>query len=317
MVVEMMSCMRWTEKLGKALDYANNHHHLLPTAALRAAGFDRDQIAELAADGVIERIIRGLYRRPGTQSPIQDIAATLQRHRGAVASHTSALFVHDLEVTPPGRPHFTLPVASSGGTRLGVVHRSPLPQSDQTRRQRLPVTTVARSIVDSGELLSVDSLAAVVNEAVTRQLVTIPQIIEVVGRVEAAPGRIGVGRVRRVLATWTDAIKPGSVAEAAAIRKLRSFGIPEPVTQFVLVDNAGEFVARMDMAWPEHRVAREYDSVKWHRLDRIEPDELRYQRIEALGWTVDPLYRTHLVPGAVDWLTKLDSQLRASGRAAS
>jgi hypothetical protein len=36
--------------------------------------------------------------------------------------------------------------------------------------------------------------------------------------------------------------------------------LPEPIAQFRVLDR-GRFVARVDIAWPEHRVALEYDGL--------------------------------------------------------
>lgn len=309
--------MRSTTRLGYALDHAAAHHGLLPTSVMRYAGLSYEQIVHLERDGVIERIIRGLYRLAGSRTPVQDIAAALHQHEGAVASHTSALYLHGLDVPPPAVPHLTLPPGSTSRSRLGVMHRTPMDRLDRTRRRRMPVTSVARSLVDAAELLDVEALAAVVNEAVTARMVLIRHVIDVAERVEVAPGRVGSGRLREVLATWTEEIKPDSIAEAAAIRRIRTFGLPAPVTQHVVVDEDGEFVARVDLAWPDQRVAREYQSVKWHRADRIEPDERRLQRLEELGWVVEPLYRYHLLPGEVDWLRCLRSQLDGARAVAS
>lgn len=309
--------MRTTTKLGQALDYAAANHDLLPTKVMRLAGLRPQQISDLERDGIIERVIRGLYRLAGSWSPLQDIAAATHRHAGAVGSHTSALFVLGFDVEPPPTPYFTLPPGSTSQSRLGEMHRSPLDRIDRTRRHRIPVTGVARSVVDSAELLALDELAAVVNEAISRRVTTIPRIIEAAERVEAAPGRRGSGRLRAVLATWTDEIKPDSVAEAAAIRRIRTHGLPAPVTQHVVTDDDNVFVARVDMAWPDQLVAREYQSVQWHRADRIEPDERRLQRLEDLGWRVEPLFRHHLLPAEVDWLRTLASQLRRARVSAS
>lgn len=297
--------MRATTKLGTALTFARGHHDLLTTAALRAEALSPRQIRQLVDDRVLERIIRGLYRLAGSRTRLQDIAACLLRHPAATGSHVSALFVHDLDIEPPRRPHFTLPEGSGEATRLGVAHRSPILPVDRTVRNGLRVTTLARSIVDSAEVLPVERLAEVVNEAVSRKLVSIPEILGAAGRAEAAPGRAGLGRLRTVLASWTDAIQPDSPAEAAAIRRIRSFGLAAPVTQHEVFDDSGALVARLDMAWPGQKVGREYVSARWHRPDRIEVDELRLQRLEALGWSMDNLYRYQLQANEVDWLRSL------------
>ena len=95
------------------------------------------------------------------------------------------------------------------------------------------------------------------------------------------------------------------------LRRIRSFGLPVPKTQHVIVDVDGEFLARVDLAWPEAKVAREYDSPRYHAPPRTEDDELRMQRLEALGWQIDGVNRTHLSPGNVEWLRDLREVLEA------
>lgn len=313
----MIPFMRSTTRLGRALDFARANHGLIPTWVLTDEGLTTAQIRHLVHDGILERIIRGLFRLAGTRTSLQDVAAVVTRHRGAHGSHVSALFVHGLDIAPPRRPQFTLESGSTSGTTLGVLHRSPLDPADCTRRHGIPVTTLARAIVDSAGVLTTDELAAVVNEAISRKMVRLQHILEAADRVEAAPGRLGSGRLHAVLSTWTDAIQPDSPAEAAAIRRIRVFGLPAPVTQHEVVDEDGKFVARLDMAWPEERVAREYDSLRWHGPDRLEADEERLQRLERLGWEVEPLYRYQLLPNETDWLRQLGHQLRSRIRDAS
>ena len=302
--------MRPTTRLGRAMEFARAHHDLLTTRVLTEEGLSPRQVRQLCDDGILEWIIRGLYRLAGTRTDLQDIAACLLRHRAAVASHVTALFLHGLDVVPPRRPHFTMPPGWGAGTRLGIAHRSPLDRADRTRRHGIEATSVARSIVDASEVLGPDELARVVNEAISRRMVTLSAIIEAAVRAEAAPGRCGLGRLRSVLASWTDAIDPDSPAEAAAIRRILSFGLPAPVTQHEVEDADGSFIARLDLAWPAHKTAREYVSVRWHGPDRIEHDELRLQRLEAEGWQVDNLYRYQVAAGEVQWLRDLAAELR-------
>ncbi|WP_436796228.1 type IV toxin-antitoxin system AbiEi family antitoxin domain-containing protein [Actinospongicola halichondriae] len=308
--------MRATTKVARAFRRASDNHDLLTTADLLAEDLSSRQIGRLVTDGVLERVIRGLYRRPGTRTPIQDIAAAVQRHEGAVASHVSALFLHGFDVDPPDRPHFKLPPGSAGTTRLGVQHRSPLDTVDLTRRRGLPVTSIARSFVDGAESLSTDALAAVANEMFSGKRVRFDQVGDALARVEDAPGRVGGGRVRAVMASWCDAIQPDSPAEAAAIRRILSFGLPAPATQYAITDG-DRFIARVDMAWPDERVVREYDSFEWHRPDRVEADETRRQRIEALGWRIDAVHRHDLGAGEHRWLHALRDDLRQAARRAS
>jgi hypothetical protein len=70
----------------------------------------------------------------------------------------------------------------------------------------------------------------------------------------------------------------------------RKAGLPLPVPQFsVIVD--GYFIARVDLAWPQWRVAVEYDG-QWHD-DRaqLHRDRSRLRELNAAGWYVFPITR--------------------------
>lgn len=82
-----------------------------------------------------------------------------------------------------------------------------------------------------------------------------------------------------------------------------------PETQHVVNDYHGNFVARVDLAWPSQRVVREYDSVLFHGPERTEADEVRRQAIEAAGWTVGVITRVDLRAGEVGWLRSLAADI--------
>jgi very-short-patch-repair endonuclease len=61
--------------------------------------------------------------------------------------------------------------------------------------------------------------------------------------------------------------------------------LPTPVAQHTVRDEAG-FVARVDLAWPGHRVAVEYDGL-WHaEPGQFARDRQRLNRLTAAGWRV-------------------------------
>jgi hypothetical protein len=71
-------------------------------------------------------------------------------------------------------------------------------------------------------------------------------------------------------------------------------GLPVPVAQHEIYDRSGSFVARVDFAYPDVKVAVEFDG-SWHWTRRRE-DDRRRQRLRELGWIVlvfsaDDVYR--------------------------
>jgi very-short-patch-repair endonuclease len=65
------------------------------------------------------------------------------------------------------------------------------------------------------------------------------------------------------------------------------------VPQYV-VTAGGEFLGRVDLAWPEVRLIVEYEGA--HHFDelQIRRDDERYRRLTAAGWRVSRLSSAHL-----------------------
>jgi hypothetical protein len=110
-------------------------------------------------------------------------------------------------------------------------------------------------------------------------------------------GRTSVAELRAYFATqhrlrnirvgeqMLDQVEPASESPMESRVRLSfvAAGLPRPVAQWELRQN-GEFVARLDLAWPELKVAVEYDGA-WHWAQR-QQDDRRRDRVRALGWVV-------------------------------
>ena len=86
--------------------------------------------------------------------------------------------------------------------------------------------------------------------------------------------------------------------------------MPEPVLQHVVRDQHGGFVARLDVAWPEHRVALEYDGVRAHGPRRIEHDEARTRPSKRSDGRCVHADRVDLRPGQLRLRARLKRLLR-------
>ncbi len=93
-------------------------------------------------------------------------------------------------------------------------------------------------------------------------------------------------------------------------------GFPVPVPQFSVIVN-GFFVARVDFAWPQWRVAVEYDG-QWHSDPRqLHRDRSRLRELNAAGWYVYPVTREdmHDMPRLIAQIAALlDRRRRAFER---
>jgi hypothetical protein len=104
-------------------------------------------------------------------------------------------------------------------------------------------------------------------------------------------GRRGVRLINDMLA---ERLGLGRFADSdfgtMAARLVRSVGLPEPVLQHEVRD--GEFVAFLDLAWPDIRSSVECDSLAHHSgKGPHEWDRARRRKLKRLGWdTVEITY---------------------------
>ncbi len=98
------------------------------------------------------------------------------------------------------------------------------------------------------------------------------------------PGPRGTAALRAVLDAWRPGPLPDGVAEMRIVRQLLAAGLPTPVRQHE-IRVGPTFVARVDLAYPEDRVAIQLDGFRWHAgRAPFRSDRVRGNRIEAAGW---------------------------------
>ena len=263
----------------------------------REAGLSDDQIAHRCRTGAWRRVVVGVYVIAGSpDTPRQRARVAYLAAAGAdgVLSHITAAAVHGL-CAYSVLPHVTVPRTASTRCRGAKVHRGTVPAVDRAWRDGLRSTSVGRTLVDLAGVLDRPGLEELVDVALCRKLASSPSILAALTR--AGARRTGARLLRDVLAVWSPQIEPGSVAEVRLLRLLGELGVTGLVSQHVVVDEAGEFVARLDLAAPEHRRGFEYDGVEAHTPRRWSRDEPRSARLRALGWGVDTVTKLDLLPG--------------------
>ncbi|BBY07439.1 hypothetical protein MNVI_27570 [Mycobacterium noviomagense] len=105
--------------------------------------------------------------------------------------------------------------------------------------------------------------------------------------VAAQSGRRGIVAVRGLLPLANP--KAESPMESEARLVMIDGGLPAPVLQYEIVDN-GQRVWRVDFAWPEYRVAAEYDGVDWHSgPEAFLRDRRRTAALQDADWVAVPI----------------------------
>jgi hypothetical protein len=155
---------------------------------------------------------------------------------------------------------------------------------DATVIEGVPVTTPERTLLDLGAVCHESIVEMALDTAEKRELVTLDSVRATVRRLGRS-GRNGVGPLRRLLDARSPGRKPPeSEMETLMLQVIRRNGFPEPVTQFE-IRRAGQFVARVDAAYPQWRIAIEYDSYKHHTGQKaIDRDSDRRNKVIAAGW---------------------------------
>ena len=243
------------------------------------------------ASGRWERVQRNVFRITGSPPSWRQalFAACLSNAPGAFVSHLSAAPLWKL----PGFPSIPVEIVVPRSRRRrrdsqGVVIRrlGPLPVSDVTVLDGIPVTTPARTLIDIGALVAHDVLEEALDDALRRGLVSFPRLrwrLSELGR----QGRQGTTAMRNLLAERdpSEAVQ-ASVFETRLKRILDDEEFPPVIPQHPVVDGR-RVVAVLDFAFPSEMVAIEADGYRWHSgRARWQRDLTRRNELTALGWRI-------------------------------
>lgn len=173
--------------------------------------------------------------------------------------------------------------------------RRHLTPQDVTTRHGFTVTTPARTFIDTAQGLGLPRLVAVGDDFLARGLMSDEAVAEVLNR---SVGQRGVRRARQA-ASLLDP-RAESPRESMARTLLIEGGYPCPVPQFEVRDPSGRFIARVDLAYVDLKIAFEYDGEHHLSRDRQAKDAWRRSDLSAEGWLIvtvvaEDLRRPHLL----------------------
>jgi hypothetical protein len=156
----------------------------------------------------------------------------------------------DVEVTVPAGAH----PRRVPGLR---VRRARLPAEHWWQRAGIPVTTPEATSVRLAASVRGDEAVIAVDRMVNSGIVDLGPV-RALAAVQRGPGS---SRARSVCAL------ADGLAESPQETRLRLLihrsDLPRPVAQYRVADSRGGRIARVDFAWPERKVALEYDGL-WH-----------------------------------------------------
>jgi len=253
------------------------------------AGLSPAAIYRRVRRGAWVRLYPDAYRLAGATETWRGnlLAATFSVGSLAVASHRSAAALWHLDGFREGPIELS---TAQQGRRLngaGVLHHSrAFARGDVRRKGPQPVTEPARTLMDLGSVSSAEQLEGALECALRRGLTS---IVHLNRRLAEGPhrGRDGVSVLRALVEERHEASRPAeSLFEVKLSAVLRRNRLPLPQRQFVVRDG-DRFIARVDFAYPERRVAIETDGYATHfGREAWERDKVRRNALRRLGWRI-------------------------------
>jgi very-short-patch-repair endonuclease len=258
-----------------------------PETVLARAATSRSLRRWLAA-GRLVRLHPGWVTLPEWAEDWTVRAHAATGYTGGVLSHGSALTAHGILHHEGRRMDVTVPVTDRlRSTRRLQIHRSRRP-CGITMARGLASTSVPRALVDTwGEAhrgrttgRAVDRARDAVFRAVRERRTSVPDVDAELVTVPRLPG---LAALRDLLGD----VRAGSHShlEVLGVRALHAAGLPEPRRQYGIALPGGRL--HVDLAWPEVRLAVEFDGAAFHSgRDDWQRDLRRDAALAALGWVV-------------------------------
>ncbi len=255
------------------------------------------QIRSRAGNGRWERQHTGVYSFPGHADSWRRRlwAATLAAGPSAAVGFQSAGQLHAFE--PVERDQLTLIVdrALRHATAGATWHRlQDLRPSHVTFIDRFPVTTRARTIIDLAAVCRRGRFELMVEDAITRNLVTVADVGTVLGQVRRR-GKPGVRLAEHTL----DLLGPGEALGRSELEKLlgvalRLARLPEPSFEHPL-PSVQAMTGFVDCCFPEAKWIIEADGRRWHeRRTQMAKDSERDTEAARCGYLTTRRHWEHL-----------------------
>ncbi len=258
--------------------------HLLPGVFIGSHAIaDGLLTRRLLRERSYRRLVQGVYADPSLpldhRLRCQGVALLLPS--GAVIGAYSAAAWHGAPFAGVHDPVTVLrsPEILWKGPRGTRVHRTQLNAGDVAVQDLVPITTALRTAWDVAALEPMGTAVAALDAMIRNGALTVGELTALA---ESGGGRWGVARVRRAVALVDP--RAESPPESRVRVALTMAGL-DPLPQFEVYED-GMLLARVDFAWPEAKLAVEYEGAYHFEGSQIVRDDARLDRLVAAGWRV-------------------------------
>jgi very-short-patch-repair endonuclease len=288
---------------------ASRQHGVVSRQQLVDAGLGRGAIEHRLSIGWLHRMHRCVYAvgHPPLTREARWMGAVLAYGDGAGLSHACATALW--EIRPYRGEWIDVTIPSHNGRkrrreRIRVHRSSTLKADDVTTHRGIPVTTVARTLLDVAATLSEPSLARTVEQTEIRRLFDLTAVDETLARNPAHPG---AKRLRRALELYRHDELTRSELEATFRALCDAHGLPHPLVNHI-VDGK-----EVDFLWPDQRLIVETDGRATHfTIAAYEGDRARDAYLLTLGYRVLRFTERQVTTDAVTVADRLRALLPTS-----
>jgi very-short-patch-repair endonuclease len=200
---------------------------------------------------------------------------------GAVLSHRSAAAQWDLLAGEPARVEVTAPATRRGVAKVRLHRSRSRDARDATACEGIPITTIARTLLDLTATTSTQRLERALAQAERLRVYDHTAIGDVIARANGHRGAAILAAATAREPRWTR-----SELEARFLELVRNAGLQQPLVNHALaaLDHAP---CEVDFLWPSHRLVVEADGYKYHRTRHaFELDRRKDAALVASGHTV-------------------------------
>ena len=254
--------------------------------------------------GVLERVWHGVYCRGEPDDLLRLRGLDFVCGTAVPVCLGTAAAVYGFDTEEPAVLHVLSPAGSRLRSADGlVVHRrdgAPLVRVGE-RLATAPAWTaveVARSLRRPRALATLD--AALRSGTFER--------VEMSRAAALQAGRRGIVAVRDLI-PLADGLAESPMESEARLAMIDG-GLPRPALQYEIVDGNGE-LRRVDFAWPDERLAVEYDGEDWHSgAEAMRRDRRRQAALQDVRWTVMPIVFEDVRYRAWDFVARIRRHLQ-------
>ncbi len=278
-------------------DLASRQHGVVARDQLLALSISTETIKRRVTAGRLHPIHRGVYAVGYSSLSAHGrwLAAVLAIGPDGVLSHRSAAALWGLRPTASARIDVTV-LGRARRARQGIATHvtRQLPDRDRAERAGIPVTSVARTLLDLAAVVPEHQICSAFEEAERLRLLDLRAIEDVCRR---GWGRRGLGALLRVAADQSD---PPAATRSELERAFLDFcqrqSLPPPRMNAIV---AG---LEVDAVWEPQRLIVELDGFAFHRTRAaFERDRVRDSALQLAGYRVLRFTHRRLMqePGAI------------------